>query len=78
MMTIAEVVRKLIGEINPVGSSEVDKIRLENLQKLTILIDELICDVAYVKRYKDNSEFSVNKIGNFADEYLNLLIRKMN
>lgn len=44
-MTYYEIVRKLVGEINPCGDTITDKDRLENLKSMTDLIDKLLMDV---------------------------------
>lgn len=44
-MDIYEVVKKLVGEIDPVGETNTDNQRFENLKTLTELIDKLLTDV---------------------------------
>lgn len=42
---ILEVVKKLVGEIDPVGSTHVDDIRFKNLETMCELVEDLISDI---------------------------------
>ncbi len=70
-MDIYEVVKKLVGEISPIGETQTDSNRFENLKIMTELTDKLLTDidkVAYV--YKDSHEYSVKRAGEFAEKFL--------
>ncbi|KKL20322.1 hypothetical protein LCGC14_2456560, partial [marine sediment metagenome] len=41
MIDIYEVVKKLVGDIEPVGASHIDKYNFENLKVMIGLIDKL-------------------------------------
>jgi hypothetical protein len=70
-MELYDVVTKLIGNINPVGMSEVDSERLENLKVMTELVEKLITDIDNVDyRNKDSHEYSVKKAADFASDFL--------
>ena len=73
-MTNYDVVKKLIGNIRPVGKSEVDAERLENLKAMCELMNEIhtaIDAVAY--DFKDDKQGSVKACVDFADNFLNKL-----
>jgi hypothetical protein len=62
-----EVVKKLIGPINPVGVSEDDEIRFDNLKRMTVLVDMLLTDIdAIVVDHKDSHMGSCQNAANFA------------
>jgi len=70
-MTYYEIVKKLIGEINPIGETNVDKIRFENLKVMAELVNELIIaidNVAY--NNKNRHEYSIKKAAEFAEKFL--------
>lgn len=64
--TILEVTRKLIGETEPYGDSCIDERRAENLEKLLIVVTELLYDVEKVANNKDRQEGSMRKMGESA------------
>ena len=75
MIDIYEVVKKLIGPIDPVGKSESDAARLENIKQLTRLVDMLVSDIDYVANHnKDRVEASMKAIGVFADKFMDSLV----
>ena len=65
-----EVVRKLIGPVNPIGETGEDEVRFNNLVKLVDLVDKLISDLGQVASNKDRVEYSIKKCGEFADRFL--------
>lgn len=65
-----EVVKKLIGPIQPVGESHTDNIRYENLQELTGLIDDLLGDISRVRHNKSRVEYSMKRAGEYCNQYL--------
>ena len=68
-MTPYEVVKKLIGEIKPIGETNEDDRRFRNLQEMTELVRNLLLDIDNVSAYKDRIEYSLNKAGKFASEF---------
>ena len=73
-MTNYDVVKKLIGAIEPVGETNTDNKRFENLTELCDLMYQMhldIQDVAY--RYRSSQEYSVKKSCDFANKFLNEL-----
>jgi hypothetical protein len=73
-MNYTEIVKKLIGKINPIGETNTDAERFENLKEVCKLIDELhieIDDIAY--RNKDSKEFSVKRSVDYINQFLDNL-----
>ena len=70
-MTNTDVVKKLIGKINPVGETNTDNERFENLKAMCKLVNNLIIDIddmAY--QNKDAKEFSVKMASEYASKFL--------
>jgi hypothetical protein len=72
-MKIYEVVVKLIGPIMPIGETNTDDERLENLKEMTNLVDRLIYDIGCVIHNKNRPEYSMKKAGKFADDFFDSL-----
>lgn len=73
-MTNFDVVKKLIGEIRPVGDAAIDPQRLENLKAMCELMDEIhsaIDAVAY--DFKDDKQGSVKACCDYATKFLDKL-----
>ncbi len=74
-MTHTDIVRKLIGPINPIGKSEVDAERLENLKEFTNLVDALLQDLdqlVYDNRHAH--EGSIKASRSFATQFLTEMV----
>jgi hypothetical protein len=69
--SIYEIVHKLIGNVIPIGDTYIDDKRLINLSKQMELIDLLLQDLIEASGFKDNHEYSMKQIGDFA--YNNLI-----
>jgi hypothetical protein len=69
-MKLDEIVMKLVGPVMPIGESNADSQRLENLRVLTMLIEDLLYEVAVVSKNKDRHEASMKKAGVLGDEFL--------
>lgn len=73
-MDIYEVVKKLIGNINPVGETNTDNERFENLKTATELVDKLLTDIdAVATNNEGRVEYSMNRAGKHAAEFFNKL-----
>lgn len=72
-MTLYDIVKKLAGPIDPVGETNADTKRLENLKATIDLVDRLVFDIAESAKSKDRQESSMEKIGRKAYEFLSLL-----
>ena len=69
-MNIYEIAKKLIGETTPVGETQTDERRFENLKTLIDLFDQLSEDIMIVARDKDRAEHSISKAGKAAYAFL--------
>ncbi len=68
--TIPGVVRKLTGEITPVGSSHIDTERLRNLEEMCNTVDFLLNDIKHVASFKGRQEASMKLAGEKAQAFL--------
>lgn len=69
--SIIEIVENLVGEINPVGETNEDEVRFENLKVMCDLANSLISridDVSY--KNKDRYEFSIKRSAKYAEKFL--------
>lgn len=69
-MTHKEIVDKLIGPIQPYGSSDVDESRYSNLIDMVELVDALLLDIKNVAAYRDRQEHSMKQMGQYAHDFL--------
>jgi len=73
-VNIHEIVKKLVGPIKPIGETNTDNDRFENLKTLIDLVDELLQDVDFVSvRYKKCEAFSMKRSGECASKFLDRL-----
>jgi hypothetical protein len=70
-MEYYEIIKKLIGNIEPVGESNADAARYNNLIATIELVDQLITDISRAAMSSDRPEYSMHVIGKRAKEYLN-------
>lgn len=69
-MDIHEIVKKLIGDILPIGETVGDDKRFENLKTMTELVNVLLTDIDNVNYLnKDSHEFSVKRAAEFASAF---------
>ncbi len=70
-MELHEIVMRLTGETEPIGETRADNERFRNLQTLTELIIDLLDEVnTLAKRCKGSHEYSVNRAGIHAQEFI--------
>ena len=67
---IIEVIDKLVGSIEPYGSTQIDEERLENLETLLEVMDEYIGEIIDVTKYRNRYEYSILAIANKAYDWL--------
>lgn len=65
-----EIVKKLIGEIQPVGETNTDNERYENLQEMCDLIRNLVADVIKVSQEVNRQEYSIKRAGEYASNFI--------
>lgn len=68
--TILKVIRTLIGDTEPYGDSDIDRVRTANLEKLIYVVDELLYDVEKAAVNKDRHEGSMRVMGEKAHKAL--------
>lgn len=67
---IIEVLDRLIGSVEPYGSTQIDAERLENLETLLEVMDEYINEIIDVAKYRNRHEHSISVMANRAYEWL--------
>ena len=72
-MNHKEIVNKLIGPIQPVGDSNVDRKRLENLKAQIDLVHDLLEEIIEVRKNKSRHESSMKHMGKTADEFIKVI-----
>jgi sugar-specific transcriptional regulator TrmB len=68
--TNKEIVFDLIGQIEPVGESDIDQRRFKSLRDLTELVEELLSEISQVAVNKDRQEHSMKIAGEIASHFL--------
>jgi hypothetical protein len=76
-MELYDVVKKLLGPIEPVGESNADDKRFENLDATVNLVARLLNDICDVVQYKDCQEYSRSRAGKRAKECLGLIKERL-
>lgn len=70
-LPLLEIVNKLVGPINPVGETNTDNDRLENLKNLCELVNDLVSAIDEVGyRNKDSFEHSRKAAAGYAENFL--------
>lgn len=67
---IIEVIDRLVGSIEPYGSTQIDKERLENLETLLEVMDKYIKDIKEVTRFRNRYEYSILEIAERAYDWI--------
>jgi len=69
-MTYTEIVKKLVGNIQPAGASHIDVERFENLKEMCKLVNELVIEIDNVSCQEDRPEHSIKMMGEYAHNFL--------
>lgn len=69
-MTNYDVVVKLLGKTEPIGDTNVDDQRYENLKATIELVDKLLIDLYQVAGYATCQEYSMSRSGKLAEKFL--------
>jgi hypothetical protein len=69
-MTNTDVVKKLIGDVQPYGAEHMDNRRLENLKAMCFLAYDLLVEIHNASKYQDTKERSMKEIGVYAATFL--------
>lgn len=73
-MDYLQIINKLIGPIEPVGETNADVHRYNNLKEQCKLVELLLAQINNVARKKDSHEYSVKRVGDYADQFLSMTI----
>ena len=66
-----KVIKSIIGNLNPIGSTHVDDKILKNLEDAQSIIESLLIDIEDVRYYNiDKQEYSMKVCGKKADKCL--------
>ena len=69
-LSIYEIVKKIVGSIEPYGNSNIDEERSNNLNEHIILTYSLARDLIDVAEFKDRPERSIHNLGSNAYDSL--------
>lgn len=70
-MELKEIVEKLVGPIQPIGETNTDNARFENLKVLCDLVEGLIVEIDDVTvQHADSYEASRKRAGEFAADFM--------
>ena len=73
-MEMYDVVRKLVGAIEPVGETTADERRFDNIKELTELVERLLSDINEVAwRYRNNHQYSMKRASRYAQDFIDNL-----
>lgn len=75
---VKEVIDRLLGEIEPYGDSDIDEVRLNNLEQTIEVTEKLIDEIIIIASYKDRPEWSMSNMGVTANEFITRLKDKLN
>lgn len=76
-LTTLEIVKTLIGSIEPSGSSDKDVYRFKNLKEMCELIEELICMIDHVRNTNNSAhEHSIKIMVAHVNNFLNGTIKE--
>ena len=69
-----EIAKALLGPIIPVGETNEDSRRLENLKETIVLVGNLIDDLRNASTYEDRHQASMVKIARTAKSFLSEIV----
>ena len=70
-MTNTEVVKKLVGNVQPYGATHIDDERFENLKAMCELVNDLVTEIDRVAyENKDRHEYSMKQMADYASNFL--------
>lgn len=77
-MTNYDVIKKLIGPINPAGDASIDGQRLENLKATCLLVETLLMDIDdLIFKYKTDHQESVKKCVQYASGFMSTTVKDL-
>jgi len=70
---IIEVIDKLVGRISPVGETNTDNERFENLETLCEVLNHYHAELVWLRRYEESYEYSVKRAGERARKFIKFI-----
>lgn len=70
-MNISEILKRLLGEIEPYGDTRIDEERYKNIPNYEEALDFIISKLKTSAKLKDRAEYSIQKIATECDDVLN-------
>lgn len=67
---LCDILMKLVGEIEPIGETQTDSKRYENLMLLQNTVDYLIYEMCEVSKCSKHGEYSMSRAGKAATGWL--------
>lgn len=74
-MSIEEILEKLLGNIEPVGETNEDDKRYENIENYKKALNFVFSRLEKASLYADRKEYSMQKIGKECNEFLRDYVR---
>lgn len=72
-LSCEEIVKRILGPTYPLGEHGADAERLQNVRRMTALVDDLLNHLRLLAKQSSSSEASVRAIGDHAKEFLRYL-----
>lgn len=69
-MEYTEIIKKIIGNVRPVGETNTDNERFENLKSMCVVAENLLDEIQKVADEKSSCLKSAKKAGEFANDFL--------
>ena len=67
---VYDLVTTLVGDIKPIGDTQADDKRFDNLKVICGVVDKLLYDIDAVIPNKNRAEHSMKRAGEYADEFM--------
>lgn len=68
---VLKIINTLIGDINPIGETNIDNARFNNLIVLCNVVEELVTEIDNVHyKNKEYNEFSIKRASEYADHFM--------
>ena len=74
-MSVEEILEKLLGKIKPVGETNEDNNRYENIENYKKACNFIFSRLEEASLYADRKEYSMQKIGKECNEFLRDYVR---
>lgn len=65
-----DIVFKMVGNISPIGETNTDNERFENLKEMCDLVENLLSTLQMMRSEKNRYEYSIKRSGEYVDKFL--------